>query len=358
MEEGRGPGLRLGVRALGLLVLVALLGGACSSKFKGEVVVYTPFPEICAKELAKAFEKKTNIKVDMVMEGTSKVLGRLRAEKDNPKADVWYGAAGMIAFISATKQGLLEPYQPKGYEDLPVSRGNLILRDEAFHWTGIAIIGMGYAYNPKRVTDPPKTWDELALERWKGKIEMWDPSSSGTAVLFLMSAIQRYGEEKGWAYLHKVFENLKRYTVEGKPAFNVVRGESDIGIHFEHQVLEFLEEQSGGDPVDNSDRNIRWYLPPESPVIVDPVALIKGAPHPEEARLFIDFVLSPEGQKIINRFFFTIDPSFGPPANLEGVTLKDMEANAQHLDPVWMADEMDAIRKKWQNEVETTREDE
>ncbi len=322
------------------------------------MVVYTPFPEICAKELAKAFEKKTNIYVEMVMEGTSKVLGRLRAEKDNPKADVWYGAAGMIAFISATQQGLLEPYKPKGYEDLPVSRGNLILRDPDFNWTGIAVIGMGYAYNPKILKDPPQTWDELALERWKGKIEMWDPSSSGTAVLFLMSAIQRYGEVKGWEYLHKVFKNLKRYTVEGKPAFNVVRGESDIGIHFEHQVLEFLEEQSGGDPVDNSDRNIRWYLPPESPVIVDPVALVKGAPHRAEAEQFIDFVLSPEGQKIINRFFFTIDPSFGPPPNLEGVTLKDMEERAQHLDPVWMAEQMDAIRKKWQNEVEATREDE
>ena len=322
------------------------------------VVVYTPFPEITAKQLKKAFEKKTGIKVVMVTEGTTKVRGKIRAEKENPQADVWYGGGGIIPFISIAEEGLLEPYIPKGYEDLPVERGNLILRDPEFRWTGIAVIALGFAYNPQVLPpeEAPKTWDDLIDPRFKGKIEMWDPGVSGTAMLFLDSVLMRHinsgeGEEAGWDYLKAYWQILKGYTVEGKPAFNVARGASPIGIHFEHQVLEFMEEQAGGSVAGGSD-NIRWELLPDSPVVVDAICLIKNGPNPENGKKFIDFVLSAEGQKIINRFFFPIDPKMPPPEGVGDWTLDKLSEHAQKLDAKWMAENDDRIRKKWQNEIE------
>ncbi|MGE0489445.1 MAG: ABC transporter substrate-binding protein [Vulcanimicrobiota bacterium] len=344
------------------LVGLAVLGGCRKSgdgKPENKVVVYTPFPEITAKELKDAFEAKTGIEVVQVLEGTTKVFGRLRAEKSRPKADVWYGGGGMIPFITAADEGLLEPYKPKGWEDMPETRGNLILRDPEFRWVGMSVIALGYAYNPQvtKEEELPKTWDELADPKWKGKIEMWDPGTSGTAMLFLDAALLRHinsgaGEEAGWEYLTAYWKNLKPYTVEGKPAFNVARGETAIGLHFEHQVLEFFEEQSGGQVSGASD-NIKWTLPKDSPVVVDPIALVKGGPNSENGKKFIDFVMSPEGQQIVNKFFFPIDKNLPPPPKLEGWTIDRLEEHAQKLDPKWMAENYDRIRKKWQNEVET-----
>jgi iron(III) transport system substrate-binding protein len=345
-------------------VLLALC--ACRSPFADEgpeVVVYTPFPEITAKELKKAFEKKTKIRVIMVTEGTTKVRGLLRAEKENPQADVWYGGGGIVPFIDLADEGLLEPYVPKGYEDMPETRGNLILRDPDFHWTGLAVIALGFAYNPQ-VLPPdkvPKTWEDLIDPYYKGKIEMWNPGVSGTAMLFLDSVLMRAisegdGEEAGWDYLKAYWRNLKGYTVEGKPAFNVARGASPIGIHFEHQVLEFMEEQAGGSVAGGS-KNIQWTLLPDSPVCVDAICLIKGGPNPENGKLFIDFVMSPEGQKIINRFFFSIDPDMPAPAGVGDWTLEKLSQYAQKLDPLWMAENDDKIRKRWQNEIEQIPKD-
>ncbi|MCA9797308.1 MAG: ABC transporter substrate-binding protein, partial [Candidatus Eremiobacteraeota bacterium] len=174
---------------ISMALLAVLLGGGCRwrSDNREQVVVYTPFPEITAKALKRAFEKKHNIKVVMVLEGTTKVFGRLRAEKERPIADVWHGGGGMFFFIQAADEGLLESYVPTGFQELPETRGNLILRDPEWRWCGTAIIALGFAYNPRLVPpgEVPTTWDQLADPRWKGKLEMWDPGVSGTAMLFL-----------------------------------------------------------------------------------------------------------------------------------------------------------------------------
>ncbi len=356
-----------------LLLGLSFCTAACSAYFgeptkntdgKERIVVYTPFPVTTAEELSAAFTKKTGIEVEQILEGTTKVFARLRVEKRNPRADVWYGGGGMIPFITATKEDLLEPYIPPEHKDMPFMKGNLIMRDREWRWLPIGIISMGYCYNPQ-MTPPeeaPKTWDDLADPKWKGQFEMWDPASSGTSMLFLCASILRLmgpngDETAGWEYLTKVFQNLRRYTREGKPAFSVARGETRIGLHFEHQYLEFLYQQSGGGQLSDVYHNLTWYLPPESPVIVDGLALVKGGPNPEGGKKFIDFCLSDEGQRIVNRFFFSIDPTFPPPAHLEGFTLDKLMENSMKLDIDWMADNYDRLRKKWQNDVEATVEE-
>ena len=145
---------------------------------------------------------------------------------------------------------------------------------------------------------------------------------------------------------------MKRYTREGKPAFSVARGDTKIGLHFESQYLEFLDQQRGDDQLSHVQDNIAWYLPPESPVIADAIALIKGCPHPENGRRFIDFCLSDKGQKIINRYFFSFNPTLPPPKGLKGVTLDTLLERAQKLDLEWTAENYDRLRKQWQNTIE------
>lgn len=344
---------------------------ACSAYFprddggRSKVVVCTPFPDALAIELAKVFQQKTGIEVEQNLDGTTKILARLRIEKRRPRCDVWYSGGGMVPFMTAVREDLLASYTPPALKDLPVKRGNLIMRDSQWRWMALAVVSQGYCYNPK-VTPPdqiPKTWDELADPRWKGKIEMWDPAESGTSMLFLEGALQRSihapggSEQAGWKYLAAVFANLKRYTREGKPAFSVARGETGIGLHFENQYLEFLDQQAGGEQLDDTSGNIAWYLPPQSPVMADGIALVKNCPHPENGKKFIDFCLSEEGQKIINRYFFSIYPSMPPPKGLEGVTMDTLMERAMPLDAEWMAANYDRVRQQWQNDIESAAEE-
>ena len=351
---------RLGFGAVLVFGITICVGCRLPGSDEGEqVVIYSPFPESTARELKRVFEAETGIKVVQVRDGTTRIHGRLRAERDKPKADVWYGGGGIVPFIAASEDGLLARYVPTGYENLSETRGNLILRDREFQWTGMCIIALGFAYNPQLLSpeEIPKTWEELAEPRFRNKIEMWDPGVSGTAMLFLGSALQRAknkeggDEEKGWDFLKAYWQNLKGYTVEGMPAFNVARGSVGIGIHLEHQVLEFIEEQTGGD-LGGGTENISWYLPPNSPVSVDPIALIKNGPNPENAKKYIDFVLSDAGQEIINRYFFSMDPERPGPGGMEEWSMDVLKSRAQKLDTRWMAENNDRIRKRWQNEIE------
>ena len=120
---------------------------------------------------------------------------------------------------------------------------------------------------------------------------------------------------------------------------------------YEHQVLDFVEEQAGGEAAGASS-NITWYLPPDSPVSVDPIALIKNGPNPENGKKFIDFVMSEEGQKIVNRYFFSVNPDMPPPGGMKDISIETLTSKAQKLDTVWLSENFDRIRKRWQNEIE------
>ena len=133
----------------------------------------------------------------------------------------------------------------------------------------------------------------------------------------------------------------------------MARGETLIGLHFENQFLEFLDQQIHNDQLKDSAKNIAWYLPQDSPVLTDGIALVKNCPHPENGQRFIDFCLSAKGQKIINRYFFSLDENMPPPLGLdEGITLQTLLNRAMDLDIEWMSANYDRIQRQWQNEVE------
>lgn len=356
---------RAGAVAVGA-ALLALVGGLLTWGVRNTpdddrtVMVYTPFPASVAESWIKPFEAATGIRVQQIKEGTTRVYSRLRAEKGHPRADVWIGGGGVVPFIAASQEGLLEPYRPQGWEDMPETRGNLVLRDRDWRWVGATIIGLGFAYNPTVLTpqEVPQRWEDLADPKWRDQILMWDPSSSGTAMLFLQAALMRSirntgSEEEGWRYLKAFYANLPRYS-DTPPSLPVSRGEVRIGIHFEHQVLEFLQQSNDPATIAAAQKTLRWTLPPDSPVIVDPIALIHDAPHAENGRRFIDYIASRTGQTLLNRLFFVQDASCGPPRYLD-YTLDQMLAQAMPLDVAWMGSGFNRIRTRWQNEVESSR---
>ncbi|MHB2017236.1 MAG: ABC transporter substrate-binding protein [Candidatus Xenobia bacterium] len=320
------------------------------------VMVYTPFPHSTAEMWKEAFEKQTGIHVDQIEEATTQVYSRLRAEKKYPRCDVWIGGGGMVPFIAAANEGLLQPYTPASLQDLPVKRGHLVLRDQDWRWIGVTIIGLGYAYDPKNTSpnDLPD-WQQMADPKYRGQFIMYDPAASGTSMLFLEASILKSlrdtgSEDAGWKYLKAIYANMTRYAGDGPPSLMVSRGEVKFGLHFEHQVLQYVEQDPDPDSVHRAMESLQWYLPPDTPVIVDPIAMVHNCPHPEAAKKFIDFIYSPQGQAILHSYFFTIN-SKQPPAYLN-YTLDQMMSHAMDLDVDWMGSHFNSVLLRWQNQIE------
>ena len=123
--------------------IAAVLAGAVALSFSGcgsekeaakannskEVTIYMGVVEQSAKVVAEEFEKDTGIHVNFVRMSGGETLSRIRAEKDNPQADVWYGGSA-DSFIMAKKEGLLEAYKSPNAEKIKPE-----FKDADGYWT-------------------------------------------------------------------------------------------------------------------------------------------------------------------------------------------------------------------------------
>ena len=155
------------------------------------------------------------------------------AEKDNPQADVIWGTAA-TSMIIFNNEGMLEPYAPKGVEDvLPQFKdaGNPPA------WVGVDTYLTAFCFNTQVAEEyglpKPTSWEDLLDPVYEGHIVMPNPASSGTGFMFESSVLQGLGENKGWEYLSELDKNMAIYTKSGsKPCKMAGAGEYAIGISF------------------------------------------------------------------------------------------------------------------------------
>jgi iron(III) transport system substrate-binding protein len=270
-----------------VLVMVALLvltacGGAKEEKVLSMYVAYGK-PDM----IAQAFEKETGIKVELLTMSSGEVLTRLQAEKANPQTDVWFGG-GSDAFIQAADEGLIEAYDsPNRKNVLPA------FRDEEGYWTGVSLVVVGFLVNEERLNDKglplPQTWADLANPVYLDELMASNPNTSGTAYTTVSGVLQVMGEEAGWAYLDQMYANIP-YLEKSGSAQKALAGEYAIGI----------VPDPHNAPLENPDAPLVSVFPTDGVLAwPSPVALVAGAKHPNNAKLFIDWCLSPEGQKVL-----------------------------------------------------------
>jgi iron(III) transport system substrate-binding protein len=154
------------------------------------------------------------------------------------------------------------------------------------------------------------------------------------------------GEEKGWEYLGKLHKNVAQYTKSGSaPGQLAGRGEVAIAIVFLHDAVLFAEEGFPVKPVAPADGT--GYE-------IGGLSLIKGAPHKENAKKFIDWALTPETQAIAKDFrSFQLQSNQKTP--LPPVVVKhgmDFErVKTIQYDFLWAAKNRDAILKRWTEQI-------
>lgn len=326
-------------------VLILLLAGSAAGQEKVLNLYGSPDRDWVAAVAAR-FEKETGVKVNWIRASSNEMYARIEAEKANPKGDVWFGGTGDPHFDAAEK-GLTEPYcSPR----MPELRD--FMRDPI---GGCRVLGLyagplGWAVNEellKKQGKPiPRTWEDLAKPEYTGLIAVANPNTSGTAYTMLVTILQIFGEEKGWNYLARLHKNVAQYTKSGSaPGQLAGRGEVAIAIIFLHDAVLFAEEGFPVKPTSPADGT--GYE-------VGGLSLIKNAPHPEIAKRFIDWALSPDVQVIGRQF-----RSFQLPSNSKaplpeqitkyGVSFENVKVI--NYDFKWAGQHRNRVLKRWSEEI-------
>ena len=257
------------------------------AKKEGEVSLYLSTNLTDANGMMQRFKQKYPfVNVGLFRADNEKLLNRILTEASAGKfnADVVLISSFEVRVLMQKKllQKYLTPesrFYPEGFTD------------KDGYWTSVYSIPRVMSYNTKLVRPDaaPKTYDDLLQPRWKGNVGLSD-----SAVLWYAGFLKFYGDEKGRAYMKKLSAQ--------KPAFRdsetvisqlLAAGEFPLGVTYSHQVVSLKKK---GAPVD--------WIRTMQPIVtgLKPISLSTKSTHPNAGKLFIDFVLSKEGQELIRSF--------------------------------------------------------
>ncbi len=251
----------------------------------GELTIYAAMDADKLKQAGELFTKANpDIKVNWIRDSTGIIHARLMAEKDNPRADVVYAMAA-TSMLTMDKLGMFVPYTPEGVEALdPRYRDT----QEPNHWVGIYGWAGAICFNTieaeKKNLPAPRKWADLLDPVYKGHITMPNPASSGTGFLDVSAWIQIMGEDKAWAYMDTLHENIATYTHSGsKPCKQAAAGEFTVGVSWPYRGAKL---KAKGAPIDIiiPEEGIGWEM--------QAVAIMKGTDNMADAKTFLDWSIS------------------------------------------------------------------
>jgi len=278
--------------ASALLALVAF-AAAADAPAQGTLNLYCSSPNTAwCQGMANGFEKATGTKVAVIQKATGEMLAQVKAERANPKGDVWW-AGPADSYLQAAEEGLLETYRSPNVAQLHewAQRITTISRDQVSGvYGGILALGYNTELIEKRKLPAPKCWKDLIKPVYKNEVMLSNPNSSGTAYLMLATLVQIFGEDEAFLFMQALNANVSAYARSGiGPMTAVKRGEVAIGSSVLHGVIDDVAQ---GFPV-------KAVLPCEGVGNeVGSMAIIKGARNPAAARKFVDWALTADAQKI------------------------------------------------------------
>ncbi|MEH7844688.1 ABC transporter substrate-binding protein [Rhizobium laguerreae] len=266
------------------------LASASTGMAAPSLTVLCGVDETWCAAMKTAYEARTGLEISVTRKSTGDILNQIRAEKTAPTVDVWWGGTG-DTHLQAGSENLLEPYQPAHERDMLPWAQNFFAMSGG-HSAGIYAGALGFAYNADLLRElklpAPTCWKDLTDIAYRGRIQSGNPNSSGTAFTTLATLVQLFGEDEAFRYLAALNRNIERYTPSGAaPIKAAARGETLIGISFMHDAV--TQKQSGFPLVIVAPCEGTGYE-------IGAVSIVKGARNIEEAKRFVDFALSPEGQ--------------------------------------------------------------
>lgn len=323
-------------RLLVLLCLLALPLGGCAARRENapaapaeenRLVIYTSHKADVYAPIIREFENRTGIWVRVETGGTNEMLDRIAQENGASGADLMFG--GGVESLAAYEDYFL-PYQAPGLEAVyPGYRGDGT-------WIPFSSLPVVLIDNPKLVgADRPAGWAELMTDRWRGRIAFADPAVSGSSYTALATLLQVLpGDEAALAASFR--GNLEGRVLGGSGLVvgAVARGEFLVGVTLEETARKALA----------AGMDIRMTYPREgTSAVPDGVALLRGCRHEENAKQFIDFILSPALQR-------RLAADFSRRSVLAALLPEEAEGDGWTLmkyDISWASENRDAVLSWW-----------
>ena len=333
------------------MVLVACTGMIFASgsqdggaEDKGSLVFYAGLQEDHAAMIAEEFEAETGIKTEFVRMSSGEILARLKAEKDNMTASVWYGGP-VDGIVAANEEGIIEPYVSP--EAVNIREG---FKEPSGIWTGIYIGYLGFVGNKaileEKGLEMPTSWADFLKPEYNQEIVVAHPGSSGTAYTMLATLVQMMGEDEAMEYFKKFSPQVRQYTKSGTaPGRMAGLGETTVGITFLHDAIKYKKE-GYTDIVISAPAEGTGYE-------IGGVALLKNGPDQENAKKFIDWVLTKDVQemgKTVGSFQFLTNKDAMPPE--EAMPIRDTKLI--DYDFQWAGENKRRLVERFSQETSTT----
>ena len=282
--------LSIGLAACAVFYFFTING--CSGKDSSTVVVYVSEDQIFSEPVLKQFEKETGIKVRTVYDteeakGTG-VMNRLIAEKNNPQADVYWAnepiRAEMLKHLEVST-----PYVSPSAEGIPS-----LFKDPENYWTGfsararVLIVNKDAGYTPQSVLD-------YIDAKWKGRVVIANPLF-GTTTVQIASLMVLWGEDQTKEFMNSLKTNeVKVSTSNGESSDMVAVGEFDFSLVDSDDAISRLRAGKSVEMIfPDQERGEMGTL-----ILPNAAVLIKGAPHPGNAKRLIDFLLSRKAEEML-----------------------------------------------------------
>ena len=276
------------------IALACLLAGAAPAAIAGTVTVITSFPKELTAAYKAAFEKRNpNVKLEILNKNTVAGIAFVRETAEGQRPDVFWASAP-DAFEVLKRDRLLAKAGDVANPQVPAKIGNYPINDPEGFYFGQALAGYGIMFNTRYLKanklEAPKEWTDLLKPQWFGHVAMTAPSRSGTMHLTVETILQGEGWDKGWTQVLQMAGNSAQIT---ERSFGVPDGINN-GQFGAGPVIDFfgLAGKYSGFPVE-------FVYPQMTSVVPANIALIAGGKNAAEARAFIAFSLSKEGQEIL-----------------------------------------------------------
>lgn len=273
------------------LICVVLLCGCITGDDSTELTIYTydsfvsdwgPGPLVIPM-----FEEKHGVKVTIVSMGSSgDMISRAILEKDDPKADILLGINDLQMY-RVLEHNILESYKPKEYDTIPA----YLIMDEEWRVTPYDYGFMSIIYDSEVVDEPPRSFEDLKDEKWKGKLIVEDPRTSSPGLSFLLWTVAAYGDEFP-AYWESIEESLLTVAPSWSTAYYgmFLGGEAPLVVSYSTSPAYHLE-------FEDTNRYKGVIFEEGGFLQIEGAGIVNGAAHSDLARKFIDFMLSEEFQR-------------------------------------------------------------
>ena len=310
-------------------------------------MIYSPH----GRDLLTLFERRfeahrPDVDVRWLDMGTQEVYDRIRSERANPQADVWFGGSSAV-FATAARDSLLEPFRPGWAAAVPARGHGPADLFFAVYETPVVI-----EYNEQAVDSgaAPSDWDHLLDPKWRGKILIRDPLASGTMRAAWGMIIERGLKASGdtaWGFdwLRKLDAQTKEYVLNAALLDEkLVRQEGLVTIW---DLPDVMISRRRGKPL--------AYRFPSSgtPAIQDPIAVVRGARHGDAARAFVEFVGTHESQLVAVREVFRLPARGDVPLDSLPQWARDVRRDMRVAEVDWalLADQGPQWMRWWDQHV-------